>query len=376
MSLAFIIGFASAFAWVYLAVANGLFWLPLVAQDSGSPKGAPSVDILVPARNESETLSQTLPSLLAQSYPGKWKIILVDDHSDDKTGDVARTIAASMRRQERLHVIEAPDIPDGWTGKVAAMRAGLAESKAEYVLFTDADIRHPIRSIEKLVAAAQERHLDLVSRMVRLNCENAAERLLIPAFVFFFAMLYPFRRANNPRSSTAAAAGGTMLVRRKMLDDIGGMDAIKSALIDDCSLAKAIKRSGGFTELTLSREIASVRSCPHVKDVWKMIARTAYTQLQHSPFILFATIMGLALLFLAPYLLILFGPPTFAPFAGFIAALVMALLYIPMIRFYNLPILWTLSLPAAALVYAAATIDSARLYHLGKGGQWKGRAQA
>ncbi len=376
MFLAFLLGGMAAFAWVYLAVANGKFWLPLMPEPTDNLASAASVDIIVPARNEASILPHTLPSLLAQAYPGEWKVILVDDHSTDGTADLARKIAADMKRSERLTVMKAPDLAANWSGKVAAMNVGVIKSEAEFILFTDADIRHPRRSIEKLVARAQDKKLDLISRMVRLNCESVAEKLLIPAFVFFFAMIYPFRRANNPASRTAAAAGGTILVRRSLLNAIGGLGAIKSALIDDCSLAKEIKQAGGQIELTMTKEIISVRPYPRITDVWKMVSRTAYTQLKHSPLALVATITGLSILFFAPYLLLLFAPPVAAPMAGLIAAILMISLYAPIVRFYGLPFAWTLTLPVAALVYAAATVDSARLYHLGKGGQWKGRAQA
>jgi hopene-associated glycosyltransferase HpnB len=212
--------------------------------------------------------------------------------------------------------------------------------------------------------------------MVRLNCESFAEKLLIPAFVFFFAKLYPFRRANDPGARVAAAAGGVMLVRRAMLDGIGGLTVIKSALIDDCSLARVIKDAGGKIELTLTTDIVSLRPYPHISDIRKMIARTAYTQLSLSPLLLLGTIVGLAFLYLSPVLLFLFAPTPLALGTGLLAEILMTAIYIPMVVFYRLPWFWALTLPLAAFVYAAATIDSARLYYLGKGGQWKGRAQA
>jgi hopene-associated glycosyltransferase HpnB len=370
------LGVFSVIAWVYLALARGFFWIPLLAEESSPPVRLPSVDIVVPARDEAEMLPRTLPSLLAQDYEGAWRIILVDDHSRDGTGDIARKIAADLGKSEHLTVVNAPDLPEGWSGKVAAMNAGASQSDAEMVLFTDADIRHSPRSLRLLVARAEVRKLDLTSRMVTLNCTIFAEKLLIPAFVFFFAMLYPFKRANDPKSQIAAAAGGTMLVRRSMLDKIGGLACIQSALIDDCSLAKAMKRAGGKIELTLTRASHSLRPYPHIADVWKMIARTAYTQLRHSPLVLTGTGIGLALLFFVPPLLFILAPTLTALLAGFMAVLLMTGIYIPMVKFYGLPWFWAFTLPLAAAVYATATIDSARLYHQGKGGQWKGRAQA
>jgi hopene-associated glycosyltransferase HpnB len=369
-------GVAALAAWVYLAFAHGCFWKPLLPERGDALASFPSVDIVVPARNEADVLPQTLPSLLAQDYAGAWHIILVDDHSNDGTGDIARNIAANLGKASHLSVVSAPDLREGWSGKVSAMNEGAQRSHADFILFADADIRHPIHSLKELAARITDKKLDLVSRMVKLNCESFAEKFLIPAFVFFFELLYPFRRAGNPKSRTAAAAGGAMLVRKAMLDKIGGLARIKSALIDDCSLAKAIKGAGGKIELTLANNIESLRSYPHISDVWRMIARTAYTQLRHSPFLLVGTVIGLAFLFLLPLLLFLFAPTLTALLAGFFACVLTAALYAPMVKFYHLQWVWALTLPAAAFIYAAATIDSAILYHQGKGGQWKGRAHS
>ncbi len=338
-------------AWLYLALFRGRFWQLLLDSSAPEPPAWPSVDIIVPARNEAEALPRSLPSLLRQNYPGVWHIILVDDHSTDDTGEIARASGVT--------VVTTSDLPPGWTGKVAAMNAGVARSNADYILFTDADIEHPADSLRRLVAEATGQQLDLISRMVRLHCETFAEKLLIPAFVFFFAMLYPFRRANDPRSKVAAAAGGVMLVKRPALDAIGGLERIKSALIDDCALAKAIKANGGQIELTLSDDILSLRRYPRVMDIHRMIARTAYTQLNYSPLLLLGTCVGMTLLFLVP--------PVWP---------LMWLLYLPMVRLYRLPAQYALTLPLAAIVYVVATIDSARLHWSGKGGQWKGRVAA
>lgn len=373
--LSFLGVFAVA-AWIYLALAHGAFWRILLLEKAVVPQAQPSVDIIVPARDEADCLPSSLPSLLAQDYAGVWRVILVDDHSRDGTGDVARKVAVNAGKEDRLTIVAAPDLPKGWGGKVAAMNAGVGHSTADMILFTDADIRHAPHSLRQLVARAEAGKLDLVSRMVMLNCASFAEKLLIPAFVFFFAMLYPFRRANDPKARVAAAAGGTMLVRRSILDKIGGMNCIKSALIDDCSLARAIKDAGGRIELTLTRDIHSLRPYPHIKDVWHMVARTAYTQLRFSPLLLAGTIVGMFALYLAPVLFFVFAPTVGALATGMLAWLVMTAIYWPMVRFYGLSWVWALTLPVAALVYAAATIDSARLYYRGKGGQWKGRAQA
>jgi hopene-associated glycosyltransferase HpnB len=370
-----IVGLLSLAAWCFLAVAHGAFWKPLLPTPNAELSRLPSVDIIVPARNEADALPASLPSLLAQEYKGDWRVIVVDDNSQDGTSAIARRIAARMNKADRLVVLTAPPVAAGWKGKVAAMNEGVTHSQAELVLFTDADIRHSTDSLHNLVARVEAENLDLASRMVRLNCTSFAEKLLIPAFVFFFAKLYPFRRANNPKSHVAAAAGGTMLVRRSMLDKIGGLASIKSALIDDCGLARVIKDGGGKIELTLTNDIDSLRPYPHIRDVWHMVSRTAYTQLRHNPYLLAGTTIGMALLYLAPPLLFLFAPSAAALGAGAAAWIIMTALYLPMIRFYRLPVAWALTLPVAALVYGGATLDSARLFYQGKGGQWKDRAQ-
>jgi hopene-associated glycosyltransferase HpnB len=353
-------------AWLYLAFLHGGFWKPLQDERAAEPAAWPSVDVVVPARNEADVLPQSLPSLLAQDYPGTWKILLVDDHSNDGTADVARRHAAN----HRVTIVVPPALPDGWSGKVAAMNAGVVRSTAEYILFTDADIEHPADSLRRLAARAIERNLDLTSRMVRLHCESFAEKLLVPAFVFFFAMLYPFRRANNPASRVAAAAGGVMLVRRQTLDAIGGLARIKSALIDDCALARAIKDRGAKIELTLADDIKSLRRYPELANIHAMVARTAYTQLHYSPLLLAGTCLGMALLFLVPPLFLISGHEL----AG-LALVILFSVYLPTVRFYSLPAVWVLTLPAAATFYVFATLDSARLHWQGRGGQWKGRKQ-
>ncbi|HTF63438.1 MAG TPA: glycosyltransferase [Edaphobacter sp.] len=380
-SFAILLSFLALAAWIYLAFFNGQFWKPVFDDPAPDPAQWPSIDIIVPARNEADALPRSLPTLLGQDYPGRWRVILVDDHSEDGTGAMAQAIAFEGQKTSRLTVVNAPDLPAGWSGKVAAMQAGTTTSNADYILFTDADIEHPADSLRRLAARAVDRNIDLVSRMVKLHCAYPSEKLLIPAFVYFFAMLYPFKRVNDPESKVAAAAGGVMLLRRKTLDHIGGLARIKSALIDDCALARAIKDYGGTSgtpsriELTLSRDIKSARPYPRIQDITHMIARTAYTQLRYSPLLLAGTIIGMAILFLAPLMLFLTGWPICSE-AALAAWMLMVLIYIPMTRFYELPFAWSLALPLAAAIYIVATIDSARLYRQGKGGQWKGRMQA
>lgn len=376
-----LIALLSFIGWLVLALRAGHFWHPLLDPVAPFPAHWPSVDIIVPARNEALSLPKTLPTLLAQNYAGQWRVMIVNDNSDDGTATIADEIAKKLGKTDHLVIINAPPKPTGWSGKVAAMHAGVSSSTADYILFTDADIAHTPDSLQKLVADSSLHKLDLNSRMVMLNCTSVVEKLLIPAFIFFFAMLYPFRQANKPNHKTAAAAGGTMLVRRSALDNIGGMAAIKSALIDDCSLAKAIKTKGGDggtagrIKLTLTRSIHSLREYPEIKDVWQMIARTAFTQLNHSLLLLAGSVIGLIVIF-SPPLLAVISTNFYSALLAFLAWILMSALYFPLVRFYGLPIFWCFTLPFAAIIYIAATIDSARLYWQGRGGQWKGRSQA
>ncbi len=371
----------SLLGWSYLMLFHGQFWRLKFADPSPDPEIWPSVDIIVPARNEAEMLPRSLASLLDQDYPGGWRVLLVDDHSVDGTAHIAQRLAEKKGKDNRFDVIAAPGLPKGWSGKVAAMQAGVAQSYADYILFTDADIEHPRDSVRRLVRQSVDRKLDLNSLMVCLHCSSVAEQFLIPAFVFFFALLYPFRLADNPDSSVAAAAGGVMLVRRWALDNIGGLAAIKSALIDDCSLARKIKASGGENatngriELSLASDVKSLRLYPEINDIWAMVARTAFTQLRQSPLLLAGTVVGMGVLFLAPPALPLFAG-LWPSIYGLMAWTIMTLLYVPTVLFFRLPLYWALTLPAAAVIYIGATLDSARLAWSGRGGQWKGRAQA
>ncbi len=374
-------GLLTFIGWIYLAFIHGFFWRPLLDTPAPEPEKWPSVDIIVPARNEADSLPKTLPSLLKQNYPGAWRVILVDDHSTDGTSEIAKQLAFNKGRADKLVVIPAPELEQGWSGKVAAMNAGAKQSSSEYIMFTDADIEHAQDSLRHLIARALHGKCDLVSLMVKLHCETAVEKLLIPAFVFFFAMLYPFRRVNDPASSVAAAAGGVMLVRKKALQNAGGLERIRPAIIDDCALARIIKDNGGedsapgSIRLTLTNDVKSLRVYPKLKDVTDMISRTAFTQLRHSGTLLTFTVLGLALLFIAPIVMPLIAGYKTALLA-YGAWAIMTLIYMPMVRFYGLSWVWALTLPVAAVIYMAATVDSARLYWQGQGGQWKGRAQA
>lgn len=367
-------------AWIGLATAHGAFWQPLLDVPAPTPALWPRVTVIVPARDEAAVLPRTLPALLAQDYPGDWKVILVDDHSVDGTAELALRLAAQWNAQDRFRVIKAPPLPPGWSGKLAAMQAGVAASDSDKILFTDADILHLPSSLRLMVARAEADELDLNSWMVRLNCATRAERWLIPAFVFFFGMLYPFGRANDRTSSVAAAAGGAMLVSRTTLEKRGGLARIRNALIDDCALARLIKgqRVEGLSEgrlrLTLTEHAFSLREYKGFGDVHAMIARTAFTQLRHSNLLLLGTVLGLALLFFVPLAAIVWGSVVAGIF-GFATWLLMSALYAPMIAFYRLPIWRALTLPVAAFFYLLATLDSARQSWMGQGGAWKGRTE-
>jgi hopene-associated glycosyltransferase HpnB len=375
-----IIGALSLGCWIYLLLFNGLFWLERPSPPPPEPPDWPPAAAVVPARNEAETIARAVGSLLTQDYPGFFRVFLVDDSSSDGTAEIARQLSKDIRAEERLSIVTAPPLPAGWSGKVWAMSAGVREAcrmgpLPEFFLFTDADIHHPPNNLKRLVARAEAgRPLGLVSLMARLNCTSFAEKWMIPAFVFFFAMLYPFRKVNDPASRTAGAAGGVMLARRRILEQSGGLEAIRDALIDDCSLAALMKKYSGIW-LGLSEETLSLRQYLGIGPIWRMVARTAFTQLRYSGWMLAGTLAGLVIAYLAPPLLLLSGSKA-GILLGAAAWLLMAVSFLPTVRFYGLPAAWSLTLPGTALVYAVATFDSARLYWMGKGGEWKGRAQA
>lgn len=377
MSLAAGIGALALAIWIYLLIFRGGFWRVRLDALPMAPAVWPEVIAVVPARDEAETIAAAIGSLLAQDYGGRFTIILVDDHSGDGTAAIARRAADG--HGDRLHVVAARPLPPGWTGKLWAVSEGLAAAErlapdARHVLLTDADIVHAPDNLAGLVSRVAAGGLDLASLMVRLRCESSAERLLIPAFVFFFAMLYPFARVNRDNSPTAAAAGGCMLVRRSALARIGGVRAIRDRLIDDCALAAAIK-PGGPIWLGLADRTHSLRRYERPADIWAMIARTAYTQLRHSPVLLLVCALAMALTYLAPPVLALAASGS-ASGLGWAAWFLMSASYLPMLRYYGRSPLWAPLLPVVALFYLGATLDSARQHWRGRGGQWKGRAQA
>ena len=366
--------------WLYLLLGRGLFWLGR-ERDDGTAAGQgpwPSVMSIIPARDEAECVGDTVASLLRQDYPGAIRVIVVDDQSRDGTAQVARDAAAALGAADRLTVISGRSLPAGWTGKLWAQSQGVeaveAAQLADYILFTDADIVYVPDELRKLVARARAGGTVLTSLMAKLRCESFAERMFVPAFIFFFQMLYPFAWANNPRSSIAAAAGGCMLVRREALRAAGGMASIRNALIDDCALAKRLKAHGPIW-IGLTDGVRSVRAYPAVEDIRKMVSRTAYAQLQYSPLILLGTVAGLAVTYLFPVLLTVLASGL-AQILGLAAWLLMALAFQPILRFYRVSPLWGVALPAIAATYMAFTLDSAYQHARGRGGMWKGRAQA
>jgi len=416
-----VIAAASVGIWLYLLFGRGGFWREGVLPPAPAPERWPSVTAVVPARNEAQFIGEALRSLLGQDYPGEFSVILVDDHSDDGTTERALDAAAAVGASERLSILHARSLPAGWTGKLWALNEGLEEierraasplpscpglsrastrffpadenvdgrdkpghddggkgdtSKSEarvpeLILLTDADIVHHATNLSEL-AARIEAGFDLASLMVRLRAESLAERFMIPAFVFFFEMLYPFSWIRDPMKRTAGAAGGCVLVRREVLRRIGGVHAIRGEIIDDCALGRAAKR-GGPIWLGLSSRTRSLRRYPTLGDIWRMVARTAYAQLGYSPAVVAATVLGLALAFVTPVVVSLSG--TESATLGLTAWAAMSLAFLPTLRLYERSPVWAPLLPLIAIVYMGATVDSARRHWLGKGAEWKGRIQ-
>lgn len=365
--------------WLYLLLARGRFWL--ARTDDGLPTPAPTrwppVTAVVPARNEAEHIGESIGSLLAQDYPGEFNIILVDDQSGDGTAEAARRAAPGAAA--RLSVLGGRALPGGWTGKLWAVKQGVDAAVAgpeqpRYLLLTDADIVYAPRVLSSLVAQSVRDGLVLNSRMAKLRCDSFAERSHVPAFIFFFQMLYPFEWVNRSNHSIAAAAGGCMLVETAALQRAGGIEAIRNALIDDCALARLLKAQGPI-RLRLTGLVRSIRPYPDIGEFGRMVSRSAYAQLNYSPLLLAGTVLGMALTYLAPPLLALFGDGM-ARWLGLTAWLMMALAFQPTLRFYRLSPAWGLALPAIAMSYLWFTVRSALDFTRGKGGLWKGRVQA
>jgi hopene-associated glycosyltransferase HpnB len=371
-------------AWLFLLVGWGDFWLAAVREDGAKPansdkpgsksqRGA-TVAVVIPARNEAEGIGDTIRSLLAQDYPHDFQIILVDDQSTDGTANVAYRAAEAQRATYRLMLVPGQPLPDGWNGKPWALKQGIDRAErldTTYLLLTDADIVYEPGVLDWLVRQAEARQLALVSLFAKLRCVDLPERAFIPAFCFFFQMLYPFAWVNDPRRPIAGAAGGCMLVRRDALQKAGGIEAIRNVLIDDCALARRLKRQGPIW-LGLTERVRSIRAYPKIADIWRMVARTAYEQLHYSEVWLLGTVLGMALMYLAPVYFAIFGGGT-TRLLGIAAWLLMAAAFHPTLRFYRVSPLWGPMLPAIALTYIVFTIDSAFQHWRGRGGQWKGR---
>jgi hopene-associated glycosyltransferase HpnB len=352
-------GLASLGAWVYLLTARGGFWQIKTPSKPTLSATTKFVCVIIPARNEESVVGQAIASLRP------WHVIVVDDHSSDRTAEVAAQAGAE--------VIPAGPLPPGWSGKLWAISEGLKHAAAlapDYLLFTDADIVHGPDNVAELVARADTENLDLVSLMVKLRCRSLAETLLIPAFVFFFFMLYPPAWVARRNRRTAAAAGGCILIRPSALDRIGGIAAIRGAIIDDCALARAVKRTGGGIWLGVTNDSRSIRDYSTFSEIRAMISRTAFAQLHHSTLLLAGTILGMAIVYLAPPALLFMRNPL-----GAVAWFLMTIAYAPVLRFYGRSVAWAPVLPLIALFYLSATFDSAVAYWTGRGGMWKDRVQ-
>ena len=375
------IAIAALGVWIYLLLARGGFWLARERDDRGQPPAPaawPAVTAVVPARDEADVIARSIGSLLAQDYPGELRVILVDDQSTDGTAEAALAAGRSLRAESRLEVIRGAPLPSGWTGKLWAVSQGVERAitiqAPTYVWLTDADIGHAPDGLRQLVARAERGGLTLTALMVRLHCATWPERLLIPAFVFFFQMLFPFAQVNDPRRKLAAGAGGCMLVRREALERAGGIASVRTEIIDDCALARKLKAQGPIW-LGLATRAESLRPYVSVGEIGRMISRSAYAQLGYSPLMLTGTLLGMALTYLAPPLLAVFarGP---AQAMGALAWLLMAISFQPMLALYRRSRLWGFALPAIGALYGLFTVQSALDVWRGKGGMWKGRAQA
>jgi len=352
-----------------------------VSEDNLGPKRLedwPRVVAIVPARNEAPTISQTVSSLAKQNYPGEFSIIVVDDQSEDGTAALAQQAANEPGASQRVKIHVASPLAQGWTGKLWALNEGIqfaANYSADFFWFTDADIEHAPDTLQRLVSRAEKESLDLVSLMVLLQAKTLPERLLIPPFLYFFLMLYPPRWIADPNASTAGAAGGCILLRRNVLAPIGGMASIRGEVIDDCALARAVKGKGGKIWMGLTRASVSLRSYGTFAEIRDLIARTAFTQLRYSFLLLIVTSIGLLATYLLPWIAF-FTLDDPGWLLASTAISIMTATYGATVRFYGLPWLWALTLPFAAVFYGYATFLSALRYWLGRGGQWKGRAQA
>ena len=376
------LAFVPLLAWTYLLLGRGMFWLAGERDDRGAPDRPPpawpSVAIVVPARDEADVIARSIGALAAQNYPGKMRIILVDDQSSDGTSDAARAAAEAADAGGRLEILSGRPLPAGWTGKLWALSQGVEQAcqdnAPDYLLLTDADIGHSPGNLRRLVAKSEANGLVLASLMVRLHCRTWPERLMIPAFVFFFQMLFPFAWVNNPRRRTSAGAGGCMLVRRQALEAAGGIASVRAEIIDDCALAGRLKLQGPIW-LGLTTNAQSLRPYQSLGEIGRMISRSAYAQLGYSPWLLAGTVLGMGLIYLAPPVIALFGHGP-ARVAALAAWLIMAIAFLPILKLYRRSPLWGFALPLIGALYTGFTVQSALEVWRGRGGMWKGRPQA
>jgi len=365
-------------AWLYLFLLRGAFWHAdeRLNVKQVNAMSLPTVAVVIPARNEEETITGTVRGLLRQDYPVPFSIIVVDDNSNDGTADAARGAALTDAEKTRLSVVSGAPLADGWAGKMWAVKQGIdAAPESDYLLLTDADIDHDPALLSNLVAKAEGEGMRLVSLMVKLQCRSFWERLLIPAFVYYFQKLYPFPWVNDSSRKEAAAAGGCMLVHRRTLEEAGGIDAIHDKVIDDCALAALIKPLGPIW-LGLAERTESSRAYAALGEIWRMVARTAYLQLRHNPLVLLAAVVGMSVLYVVPPLAMVVGLVSGSLVwmgLGFAAWTVMAWTYLPTLELYRLSPIWALALPLAGLMFTLMTIDSARRHYMRTDGQWKGR---
>jgi hopene-associated glycosyltransferase HpnB len=368
--------------WVVLTFFRGAFWQLLAFDDDIAKQELfaqwPRVAAIVPARDEAETIARTVESLVKQDYPGELRVVVVDDHSEDGTGMLAREAAERAGASERVSILQGAALESGWTGKLLAMQQGVESGiarEAEYFWFTDADIEHAPDTLRRVVQRAERERLDLVSLMALSQVNSLAERLLIPPFLYFFLKLYPPSWTASRKWKTAGAAGGCILLKRSALERIGGLESIRGQVIDDCTLARAVKRSGGGIWMGLTRKSVSLRTYASFGEIQDLIARTAFTQLSYSGLLLGGTLLGMAVTYLLPVIFTFSARPVVWRL-GLAAWALMAITYLPTVKFYRMSPLWAAALPAAAAFYTYATWISAMRYWLGRGGQWKGRAQA
>jgi len=375
-----VIGATSLAAWLYLLGGRSLFWLARERDDRDlppEPAAWPAVTAVVPARDEADVIARSVASLVSQDYPGPFHLVLVDDASGDRTAAQAAQAAADAGASQRITVITGRPLPGGWTGKLWAVSQGVERAAAAapvYLWITDADIAHDPATLRRLVARAEARQLALVSLMARLQTGTWPERLLIPAFVFFFDMLFPFGAVNDPKSRVAAAAGGCMLVRRTALEAAGGIAAIRAEIIDDCALGARLKAQGPIW-LGLTRTSVSLRPYRTLGEIGRMVSRSAYAQLRYSPWLLAGTVLGMALVYLAAPIAAALGDGA-GRWLGLAAWALMAVSFQPMLRYYRRSPLWGLALPLIGALYTLFTVQSAIEVWRGRGGMWKGRAQA